>query len=147
MDENLTVVALSTVATKKALFGSSLLGSMIVFQDPAYILIALMGAFVSMGSAHYDLIKLRKHRELQGLVCEKNVFMELTKAFTIGSIFTLLSFMIFHSAGGDAMKSLTGLSWFDSMLPSFWLVFTVALATEAVTIWDKVKNKLLGKKS
>jgi len=145
MEENATVIALSTIATKKALFGSSLLGSMVIFQDPAYILIACMGAFVSMGSAHYDFLKLKKAREAQGLKCEKTVWMELSKAFMVGSLFTLLSFMIFHQAGGEAMKSLTGLEWFDVMLPSFWLVLTVAFATEAVTIWDIVKGWIKGK--
>lgn len=140
MDENITAVTVMTV--QKSIFSSSLLYSMVIFTDPAYILIAGMGAFVSMGSAHYDLVKLRKAREDSGLKCEKSAFMELSKAFVTGAILTVLSFMLLHQAGGEAMESLTGVKWFDKMLPSFWLILTVAIATESVTIWDRIKEKI-----
>lgn len=136
----------AVMATKKVAFGSSLLGGMVIFQDPAYFIIATMGAFVSMGSAYYDISKLRKIKARKGEECDKNLIGELGKAFFVGGIFSLLSFLIFLQAGGDAMKSVTGMNWFGKLLPSFWFVLTVALATEAPTIWDKLKAKFIGKK-
>lgn len=131
-----TVGTGAVMATKKMAFGSSLLGSMVIFQDPAYFFVAGIGAFVSVGSAYYDITKVRKAKEAKGEECLIDTKLELGKAFFVGGIFSILSFMLFLQSGGEAMNSVTGAGWFGKLLPSFWLVFTVALSTEAPLIWD-----------
>ena len=148
--DNMEAVATLTggamLATKKVAFGSSLLGGMVIFQDPAYFFIAGIGAFVSMGSAYYDIKKIKDAKRRKGEECTIRTGGELSKAFFVGGVFSLLSFLIFLQAGGEAMKSATGMGWFSKLLPSFWFVFTIALATEAPMIWDKLRAKFIGKK-
>ena len=144
IEASTALVTTGTLLAKKSAFSGSLIYSMVIFQDPAYVIIATLGAFVSMGSAHYDYLTLKKQREGEGEKCEKSLYLELSKAFVTGMIVTILSFMLFHKAGGDIMQELTGFVWFKEMLPSFWLILTIALATESVAIWDKVKAKVKG---
>jgi hypothetical protein len=132
----------AALATKKTAFGSSLLSSMVIFTDPAYIIIAGLGAFVSMGSAYYDFDKARQTALANDEPFTKSKSMELGKAFVIGAIFTLLSFMLFHQVGMEFVADNPYYSWLSNLLPSFWLVVTVALATESVTIWDTAKGKI-----
>ena len=139
------VMVATVIATKKTAFSSSLLTSMVIFNDPAYIIIAGLGAFASMGSAWYDFVMEKRRNEKKGKQFLKQMHLELTKAFLIGAIFTVLSFMLFTQVGGEIMKNFINVDWFDKMLPSFWLIFTVALATESVNIWDWFKAKLGGK--
>lgn len=141
VDMATTASAAAVLASKKTAFGSSLLGSMVIFQDPAYFMIAGVGAFMSVGAAYYDITKIRRVKEAKGEPCEIDTKMELAKAFCVGGIFSLLSFMLFLQSGGEAMHSATGLDWFGKLLPSFWLVFTVALAAEAPLIWDGTWGK------
>ena len=145
--DNITNTTVAAIAMKKAAFGgSSLLGGMIIFQDMSYIAIALMGAFVSVGSAYYDINKMKEKKKKKNEPCVINTKNELLKAWGIGFLFSLLSFLLFLQVGGEVMKKMSGVDWFNDMLPSFWLVLTVALATEAPTMWDKAKTKLIGKK-
>ena len=128
---------------EKTAFGSSMLATMVVFNDPAYVIIASIGAFVSMGSAHYDLSILRRKRELENKKCYRQMFQELSKAFLMGFLVTLLSFLLLsqtieHGTVGD----ITGVKWLDKMLPSFWMILTIAVSTEAVSIWDRVKQRV-----
>jgi len=144
IEASTTLVSTGALLVKKSAFSGSVFYSMIIFTDPAYIIIATLGAFVSMGSAYYDYLTLKKQREGDGEKCEKSLRLELAKAFLAGLIVTVLSFMLFHKAGGDIMQKVTGFTWFKEMLPSFWLILTIALATESVSIWDKAKAKLKG---
>lgn len=136
VDTALSGATIAVIATKKVAFGSSLLGAMVIFQDPAYFMIAGMGAFVSVGSAYYDISKVRKLKASLNEPCDIDSKLELGKAFFVGGFVSILSFMVFLQSGGEALTTVTGYSWFGKLLPSFWLVFTVAIATEAPTIWD-----------
>ena len=139
------IVVATAIASKSTAATSSLLTSMVIFNDPAYIIIAGLGAFVSMGSAHYDFTMEKRRNEKKGKVFLKQMHLELTKAFIVGAIFTVLSFMLLVQVGGEVMKNFINVDWFDKMLPSFWLIFTVALSTESVNIWNWGKSKLGGK--
>lgn len=129
------------VATKKASTIPPIMSSMVIFNDPTYIVIGLIGAFVSMGSAYYDVVTLKKEKELNGKKCIKVIHIELGKAFVLGSIITLLSFMLFTGMTKDGYEEL-GIKWLDGMLPSFWFIVTLAISTESTTIWNWLKGKL-----
>ena len=71
--EAITVAGTAVIAGKKSAVGGSMLfSSMVVFQDPTYIVIGLIGALVSVGSEYYDLRSEEHTSELQSpdhLVC------------------------------------------------------------------------------
>lgn len=132
LETNSTLAVGVVAAGKKTALGASLLSSMVIFNDPAYIVIAGLGAFVSMASAFYDVQTSKETKKAKGEECTAKLGLEMGKAFLIGAIFTVLSFMVFNHAGGEAMKSFFNVDWFHKMLPSFWLLFTLALSTESV---------------
>ena len=129
-------------ATQKVVFSSALFGSMILFQDPAYIIVAIVGAFVSMGSAHYDMIKLQNENDdySKGIT----IFIELSKAFMIGLLFSLLSFLLLLTSGESIVSKYVGKGLITASLPSIWMIATIFLATASVDIYGWVKNKLGG---
>ena len=139
--EQIIQLAGGAVPAKKAAVSSSMLYSMVIFNDPVYAIIAILGAFISMSSAYYDFMNIKHKKEIEGEKCVKLLHIELGKAFLIGLIITVLSFMLFTNMTQDGFGSL-GIKWLDSMLPSFWFIFTLALSTEAVTIWDGILNKI-----
>lgn len=123
--------------TKKVTLGASLLSTMVIFQDPTYVIIAGLGSFASMASAYYDY----NRKECGECAFHK----ELLKAFLIGSLFTLLSFMLLIHSHASIIEALE-LDFLKNILPSFWLVLTIALATESVSLWDRVIGYLKEKK-
>jgi len=143
-DSNLTETIVTTVVLKKAVFSSTLFGSMIIFQDPAYIIIALIGAFVSMGSAHYDLSMLRKMKIKNGEQCEKNIRLELSKAFLIGLLFTMMSFLVFLNGGEKILNYYIGADVLSDVLPSVWMILTLILATGSVSFYGYLQDKIKG---
>lgn len=140
METNATIAAGVIGATKKTALGASLLSSMVIFNDPAYVVIACLGAFTSMASAYYDVQTSKQTKEENGEVCTGRLGLEMFKAFWIGAIFTLLSFMVFSQAGGEALKSMFNVDWFHKMLPSFWLLITIALSTESVYFFTSIMS-------
>ena len=131
------------LATKKTAAAPAIMSSMAIFNDPTYIIIGIIGAFVSMGSAYYDVTLMKKERELAGKECTKVLHIELGKAFVLGSIVTILSFMLFTGITKDGYQKL-GISWLDNMMPSFWFIVTIAISTESTLIWNWFKKKLKG---
>lgn len=147
IEQNITAIAAGAAMAKKTstVLGASLLYNMVIFNDPAYIVIACLGAFVSMASVFYDVQTSKETKKAKGEECTAKLGLEMFKAFWVGAIFTVLSFMIFHQAGGEALKSLFQVDWFHKMLPSFWLLLTLALATESVYFFTKMMNIFKGK--
>lgn len=147
LETNTTIALGAAAAGKKAttVLGASLLYNMVIFNDPAYIVIAGLGAFVSMASVFYDVQTSKETKKANGEECTARLGLELGKAFLIGAIFTVLSFMIFHEAGGEALKTLFNVDWFHKMLPSFWLILTLALATESVYFFSRIMNLIKGR--
>jgi len=126
---------------EKGAFSSSLLSSMVIFQDPIYLIIATIGAFVSMGSAYYDFSKMKQKKEINHEKCTKTLGTEMLRAFTFGAIITVLSFMLFTRMDKNGFNALN-IPFLNGMLPSFWFIITLIIATESVTIWVKIKAKI-----
>jgi len=147
MDKTDIVVATATAAaTKKAAVSSILFSSMVIFDDPAYIITASVGGFVSMTMAYYDFMNLKAQVEASGKRCIKRMHLELLRAFVVGLIFSLLSFTLMLSSGESIIAH-----FFDSdivlgSLPSIWMVLTLIIAINSDGIYMRVKNLIGGKK-
>jgi NhaP-type Na+/H+ or K+/H+ antiporter len=111
---------------QKASLTGSMLGSMIIFNDPTYIIIAGIGAFVSAASAYHNHEKDKVRKIIIGLI----------SGFSI----SLLSFMLLIHAGDSLLKNYLNVN--TEMLPSFWFVLTIIIATEATTIMSGIKRKI-----
>jgi len=101
-----------------------MVGSMVIFQDPTYILIASIGAFVSAASAYGNK---------QGMA-------KIVVGFVSGFIISLLSFMLLIHAGDSILNKYMDID--TSMLPSFWFVLTIIIATESTAILSAIKSKI-----
>ena len=144
MDKNETIITGATIIAgqKSAVGGSMVFSSMVIFNDPAYIIIGLIGAMVSVGSEYYDLIKMREEETDQCKVCRVSIGHNLFKAFLIGLLFTMMSFMFFTQAGESLIKHVFGLSVATKLLPSFWMILTIYLSTKSIAIYNTFSKKM-----
>ena len=145
MDKNETIVAVGTVIVagkKSAVGGSMLFSSMVVFNDPAYLIIGFIGALVSVGSEYYDLVKLKRETEQKDEVFISSIPHNLFKAFIIGLLFTILSFLFLTQAGEALIKHVFGLGVVIKLLPSFWMIGTIYLSTKSIAIYNKLSLKM-----
>jgi len=144
MDKNETIVSLGAVIAghKSAAGGSMLFSSMVIFNDPAYLIIGVIGALVSVGSEYYDLKRLQRKSEHEGSVFIESIPMNLFKAFVIGLLFTIMSFLFLTQAGEAMIKHIFGLGVMVKLLPSFWMIGTVYLSTKSIAIYNKLSLKM-----
>ena len=111
---------------QKAALTGTMLGSMVIFNDPTYILIASIGAFVSAASAYADK--------------DNNKISKILIGFISGFIVSLLSFMLLIHAGDNLLNKYMDID--TSMLPSFWFVVTIIIATESTSILRAIQSKI-----
>lgn len=144
MDRNETIITgVSIVAGQKSAIGGSMMFStMVIFDDPAYIIIGLIGAMVSVGSEYYDLIKLKEKRAKEGEECMISIGHDLIKAFIIGLLFTMLSFMFFTQAGETLINHVFGLGIAVKLLPSFWMLLTIYLSSKSIAIYNSLSSRM-----
>ncbi len=131
------------IAGKKSAFGGSLLfSSMVIFEDPAYLIIGLIGAFFSVLSEYYDLVKIKREKKQQGQECIASIWQNLIKAFILGLLFTIGSFLILNQVGNELVKHYTGMTIIVKILPSFWMIFTLWMSTKSIAIYNKFSLKV-----
>lgn len=138
MDKNETLLAGASIVAgqKSAVGGSVMFSSMVIFDDPAYIIIGLIGAFISVGSEYYDMYKLKEQAEKENKECNISVVHDLIKAFVIGLIFTILAFLFFIQAGEALLKHAFGLSLMVKLLPSFYMLASIYLSSKSIAIYN-----------
>lgn len=127
---------------KSAMGGSAMFSTMVIFDDPAYIIIGLIGAMVSVGSEYYDLVKLRDKVIAKGEECKISIHYDLVKAFIIGLLFTMLSFMFFTQAGEALIKHVFGIGIAVKLLPSFWMLLTIYLSSKSIAIYNSLSVRM-----
>ena len=122
------------------LTSSSIVTEMVIFNDPIYPYLALIGAFLSLMGLVHDIYKedsLSKPSVLELAV-------ELFMAFTIGAILTPMFFMFYIHAGGEAMERISGFKGFYGIYNSFWFLLSLLSSWYAFPIWgflmDLVKS-------
>ncbi len=145
MDNTEAIAVASTavvVGKKSAVGGSMLFSSMVIFQDPTYIVIGLIGAFVSVGSEYYDLKKLEKDTAISVKKNGLSIPQHLVKAFVIGLLFTIMSFIFLMQVGESLIKHIFGLGVAVKLLPSFWMVGTIYLSTKSIAIYSAMSKKM-----
>ena len=141
--EAITVASTAVIAGKRSAVGGSMLfSSMVVFQDPTYIVIGLIGALVSVGSEYYDLRKLEDLATKNDEEFDASIGQSLFRAFVIGLLFTLLSFIFLTQAGESLIKHIFGLGVAVKLLPSFWMIGTIYLSTKSIAIYNKLSVKM-----
>lgn len=146
MDKNITGLTMAAVAVKKSLFSGSVFASMTIFNDPAYIITGVVGAILSMASAHYDFRKLQYEHKIRGEKCNKNLKLMLNKAFIIGFILSMLSFTLFLSVGDELITKALHLEKGGQFLPSLWLLLTMIVSIDSVKIFNYINNIFLKEK-
>lgn len=136
----------AAAAGKKAAFGSALFSSMVIFNDPAYLIVAAVGGFVSMGMAYYDFIMIKEKAKQEERDCIHKLHLELSRAFALGLIFSLLSFTLLLSSGDNIVKYLSNNKLATDTLPSVWMIITIIIATNANGMYLRIKKLLGGSK-
>jgi len=143
----------TTAAIKAASASGGFMSTMVLFTDPIYGILAFIGAFVSMGSAYYDYGILKKQHEHNNTECLKSLNLELVKAFFIGAILSVSSFLLFIGGGNAILTYILGNNVAIELIPSFWFMLTIWLTTLAVPIWEyithipsRLVDKLIGDK-
>jgi hypothetical protein len=135
-NNSLEAGAIGIAIGKKAVYGTPiLLSNMVIFNDLSYMIIALLGAFVSTISHRFDIYEMKREAHRKSEEFTVSMFMEFSKAFVLGGIIALLLFLLFNGTGGSLVKHFFGMSVSD-LLPSFWFILALAFATESVKIWD-----------
>lgn len=145
MDKNETIIAItSMVASQKqtALTGSYILSSMVVFNDPSYVIIGVIGAVVSTMSHHYDIQKEKALSLIDDTPFYKTTSLEVVKAFLIGFLFTIAFFLFMNQVGESIIKHYIGIEIISKLMPSFYMVLTLYLSTLSIGIYDKVSAKI-----
>jgi hypothetical protein len=147
------VVVNQTIAVKAASTSGGFMTTMVLFTDPIYLVLAFIGAFVSMGSAYYDYGIKKKEHEVAHTVCLKVLNLELIRAFIIGAILSVSSFLLFIGGGNTLLNHFVDDKLAIELIPSFWFMLTIWLTTLAVPIWEyttsipsRIINKILGEK-
>jgi len=146
MEENLTLITVGATTVHKAVFSSTLFGSMVIFQDPAYIIIALLSTFVSMGSTHYNYETKKIEVESEGKVCQMSLYLELTKAFVISLPLALLSILMFMNGGEHIINHYVKWEMLKGVLPDVWMTLTILLGVVWIPMFSIIQNWLRGKK-
>jgi len=136
--------AVGATVTTKTIMSSTLFGSMIIFNDPAYIIVALVGATLAMVSAYSEIIHKNFHNEdnqepiALSVSC---VVTEMIKTFVIGLLISLLSFMFFIEYGDDiVLKHLS--KDIARLAPSMWMGITLLLSSFSIFLYNKVVNMI-----
>ncbi len=144
MDKNETILTGASLIAgqKSAVGGSVMFSSMVIFDDPAYIIIGLIGAMVSVGSEYYDLSKMKQEAEKENRECKISIGIDLVKAFVIGLLFTVLAFLFFIQAGEALLKHAFGLSVVVKLLPSFYMLASIYLSSKSIAIYNALSRKM-----
>ena len=126
---------LGTAVAGKASASASLFAGMIIFQDPAYIIISCIGAIGAMSSAYYDYHKLS---------CETSLALEMVKSCVIGFTISLLSITLLVSNGEVIIRHVLGDDVIVKALPSIWMIVTILIGIQATKVFDFFSKKVFG---
>jgi hypothetical protein len=112
---------------------SALMSNMIIFTDPAYILLAVIGATLSLfGMAHEMLKAVNKGNGKRF----SYIIMDLIKALALGGILTPMYFMMYMHTGETIISLFVGLNGFDGIFNSFWWLLSLLTAWYSPLIWE-----------
>lgn len=111
---------------------SSLLSNMIIFNDPAYLMLSIAGALLSLFGMLHDMIKRKDDFNILF------VLSELIRAFIIGGILTPMLFMLYVHAGGRLIEFFTGFRGLDGIINSFWWLLALVSGWFAPLIWSLI---------
>jgi len=119
--------------------GGSLMYQMVIFNDPLYLYIAIAGSIVSFFGMFYEVV--------QGEI-EKKFWIiagALIKAALLAFIVTPMWFMALMHAGGSIVEHFVGITGFQGIFNSFWLLASLMLAWFTIpvvnTFVEKIKRK------
>jgi len=140
----------STIIVKGGAFisGSATMSSMVIFNDPVYLVLAIMGASISfLGMAH-ELVKAKRlgKKERDRL---SFVLVDLIKALIIGGLLTPMFFMLLVNSGGEIASHVVGFKTLNGVFNSFWWLLSLILSWYSPLIWawtiKYFKGRLSGK--
>lgn len=119
----------------QSVFSSTLFGGMVIFDDPAYIIVAIIGATIAMISAYKGIIKSTNDTKYERIT----IVMELIKTFTIGLIISLLSFLVLVNYGDILASKYLHISR-TTALPSIWLTITLVISSLSIALYNRTSK-------
>jgi hypothetical protein len=129
MDTNSTVL----IKVGGLLSSSSVMSNMVIFNDPAYLVLAIFGAFLSfLGMLHEIVYKRVGKAKIHFFV----LFVHLIKAVVTGGILTPMFFMFYINSGGELVKKIVGLEGMGGVFNSFWFLLSLITAWFSPLVWD-----------
>jgi len=141
IEDNITVVSMGATTAHKAVFSSTIFGSMVIFQDPAYIIVALLSTAVSMMSTHYNFVMKKRRVEGEGKTCQMSLSLELTKAFVISLPMALLSILVFMNGGERVVNHYVKWEMLQSVIIDIWIVATILLGLAWIPIFTWLRGE------
>lgn len=135
MENNITVVAKfgATISS------SSLATNMIIFNDPIFLWLSIIGASTSVLGVLHDIYQSKS------IVGARQIIVELLKAFFLGGILTPMFFMAYMHVGDKLVEAFLGVKGIGGIFNSFWFLLSVLTSWYSVLIWGTIVNRRIKK--
>ena len=119
---------------------TTLIGQLVIFKDPSYVILGGIGAVVSIfGATHYMLLK---YPPLSG----RATFAVLLKALFVGLVSVPITYMALDSTGTFILEKWIGLPVGTVVVvKSLWFLLSIATAWYAVPMFDYVAHSICSK--
>jgi len=120
---------------------SETLQDMVIFKDPAYIMLSIAGAILSFSGMLHEIYKRKKESSTH------NKMASLFKSIFVGGLLTPMYFMAYVHTGGQIVGFIVGFSGMHGVFNSFWFLLSLVTAWFSPLIWDnmllliKIKSK------
>lgn len=122
------------------LASSSIMADMVIFTDPAYMLLSVVGATLSLFGMLHEIFFTARRNKIYFTIT--SIFAQLGKALVLGGILTPMYFMLFLHTGGSIMSQIVGLDGLDGIFNSFWWLASLLTSWYSPVVWDGFLNKV-----
>jgi len=126
-DENISYIG-------GVIMGSEMMRDMVLFNDPVYPFIAVLGVFFSIFSLIHELIKRNEKRFIKWIN-------GMILAILSGLLVTPIAFLILHSIGSHHLTKIYP-NIDTSILNSLWWILSLLIATYSIKILKMISKAL-----
>ena len=131
----------NTIAGKEILAGSmatsgGVMASLVVFNDKAYLYLAVAGAFLSMFGVLHELANTKSIQRTRMMICA-----QLCKGLIMGVLSVPFWFLLLDKTGDQLLESVFGIK-VGGLEESIWMIVSFGLTWYAVPVYDWAAGKV-----
>jgi len=123
------------------LSSSSLIADMIIFNDPLYPILAIVGGILSLVGLLHEIY----HEDSLHSPTVMRLVTEMFKSVMLGGLLTPIFFMLYSKIGGEVLNNIFDIKGFTSMGNSFWFLLSLISGWYAMPIWDRLVKTIIDK--